>query len=387
MTKIVEYQDPATEVRGWLAYDGTSFRLAAGGCRVQHGLDAEHISTLASRMRLKQQVLGLNVAGAKCGIDLDPLSDWKPAVLTGFLEFLRDELCTQFSMGPDMGTTWSELNRYAARVGIPSVKYAIRAAQGLTDDEFFTRIDRLDDRCGALTLGQRRAGHVLAHAAIAAARATGVTGSITVALQGFGNLGRATAATLSEEGVLLVVVADEEGTVTDFSGLNVENMLSSPLRTPVTQIGVDGRRAIPQAIFDVPADVLVLAGGADAMDQTQTAVPPFSVVTVGANCGLSQEAEIALDNRGVLVVPDIIGGIGGSASMEALFGPQRTPSAQQVLDSLAWMMRDLMDDIVSTSRRRNIVPREAAMLLAAEDTVDPAAPPYGTSRYLTTRAA
>jgi glutamate dehydrogenase (NAD(P)+) len=387
MKKMIEYQDPVTEIRGWLAYDGTSFQLAAGGCRVQRGLDAGHISTLASRMRLKQRVLGLNVAGAKCGIDLDPLSDRKPAALAGFIEFLRDELCARFSMGPDMGTEWSELHRCAARVGIPSIKYAIRAAQGLTEDEFFTRIDRLDDRCGAFTLGQRRAGHALAHATIAAARATGMTGSITVALQGFGNLGRAAMATLAEEGVLLIAVADENGTVNSPSSLDAVDMLNSPLRTPVTQIAVDGRRTAPQAIFDVPADVLVLAGGADAMDQTQTAVSPFRVVAVGANCGLSQKAEVALDTRGVLVVPDIIGGIGGSASMEALFGPQRAPSAQQVLDTLARMIRDLVDDIASISRRRNVIPRDAAMLIAAKNTVDPAAPPYGTSRYLTARTA
>ena len=203
MTRDVDttYQDPAEGFRGWLAYDGQESPLAAGGCRMQAGLTARRAGRAGGRMTLKQRVLGINVDGAKCGIDYDPRAAGAQAALGRFMEFLSDELRTRFSMGPDMGTKWHELQYLAARAGLPSIKYAIKTAQGLTDTRVLHPHRRgLDDRVGPLTLTQRRAGHALAHAAIAAARAAGVTGTISCAMQGFGNLGLAAACSLAEEG-------------------------------------------------------------------------------------------------------------------------------------------------------------------------------------------
>lgn len=386
MANVMEYQDPVDGLRGWLAYDGDSAPIAAGGCRVQYGVDATHLATLAGRMTLKQRVLGLNVDGAKCGIDYMPRSDGKRAALGRFIAFIRDELRSRYSMGPDMGTEWHELQELAALAGVPSIKYAIRTAQGLTEDEFFTRMGRLEQPVGMLTLGQRRAGHAMAHAVIGAGRASGVDSSLTVAMQGFGNLGRAAAYTLMEEGVRVVAVADEYGCVADPAGLAVADMLASPHSTPVPQFAVAGQRSRAEDVFDVPADVLVLAACADAMGEKETAAPPFRAVVVGANCGLSEEAEAELHARDVLVVPDFIGGIGGSASMEALFGPRRVPSPRAVLDNLAHMMRELVDDLAATSRRHGVAPRVAALRLATRTVVDPAAPPYGHSPYFAAHA-
>jgi glutamate dehydrogenase (NAD(P)+) len=386
MPDIIEYEDPVDGCRGWLAYDGRSAPLAAGGCRAKPGLTGEELAVLARRMTLKQRVLGLNVDGAKCGIDHDPRSGDRAVVLGRFLAFLRDELHGRFSMGPDMGTEWQELQRLAIDAGIPSTKYAIRRAQGLTKEEFFARMIRLDERVGPLTLSERRAGHALAHAVIGAARAAGATGTVSCAIQGFGTLGRAAACTLRDEGVRVEAVADEYGCVADTGGLDVAGMLGSPHGTPVPHLGTRGARMPSDAVFDVPADVLVLAACADAMSDRETAAPPFGAVVVGANCGLSESAEAALHSRGVFVVPDFIGGIGGSASMEALFGPRRPPTTTEVLDNLATLMRELVGDLAGTAHRTGALPRTAALRLAGATAADPDAPPYGHCPYLFTGA-
>ncbi|HEX4706071.1 MAG TPA: Glu/Leu/Phe/Val dehydrogenase dimerization domain-containing protein [Pseudonocardiaceae bacterium] len=388
MTETIDFRDPRTGTHGWLVYDGDgrSRPLAAGGCRVQAGLDAGQLATLAERMTLKQRVLGLNVDGAKCGIDLDPRSPHKAAALGSFLAFLRHELRTRFSMGSDMGTDWQELLDHGARAGVPSVKYAIRSAQGLSDDEFFVRMGVLNERVGHLKLSQLRAGHALGHAAIAAARAAGSTGRPTVAMQGFGNLGRGAAHALLRDGARLVAVADADGTVVDARGLDVDAMLRRPLRTPVPAMA---GRSMPtrRSLFGVPADVLVLAAGADALDTDHAATVPVGAVAVGANCGLSEQVEGALHRRGVFVVPDFIGGIGGSASMEALFGPAVPPEPEQLLRTLSDLMRDLVGDIAAATRETGTSPRNAALRLAEHTDTDPAARPYGNCRYLTVHSA
>jgi glutamate dehydrogenase (NAD(P)+) len=383
MNRLIHYVDPIEGFHGYLAYHGNTSRIAAGGCRVQPGLTAETLQTLAARMALKQRVLGLNVDGAKCGIDYDPRLAGKSAALRRFLAFLRDEFGTRLSMGCDMGTRWSELEQLASAEGIRSVKYAVKRAQGLGDEDFFTRLRMLDEPAGGLTLGQRRAGHALAHAALAAA-AHGDgrgTGRLTCALQGFGNLGRAAAQTLIEQGVLITAIADEHGCVVDPRGLDVARMLGTDQSRPVTRILGSPLRLPREMLFDLPADVLILAAGEDVLTPEQAAIVPASIVVVGANCGLSPVTEQLLADRGILVVPDFIGGIGGSASMEALFGPGRPGTPQDVLDLVATMMRELVGDILVGARNRGVMPRQVALDIAAAAPVSLGGRPYGASPY------
>ncbi|WP_437592107.1 Glu/Leu/Phe/Val dehydrogenase dimerization domain-containing protein [Sorangium sp. So ce1000] len=386
MNSVLEYYDSETGVRGWLAYDGDISPISAGGCRVQPSIDRETLVQLAKRMTLKQRVLGLNVNGGKCGIALDPRSDDKAKALGGFLRFLRDELHHRFSMGPDMGTQWTELQSLAVHSGIPSVKYAIRAAQGLTEEEFFARMDLLEEQVGRLTLAQRRAGCVLAHTALAAAKVAGASRGVSVALQGFGNLGRAAAASLVEEDTVRVVaVSDEYGCVVNASGLDLVTMLSRRQGLPVQELGVACERRPTEGVFAVEADVLILAANQDALSLEQAALAPIGAISVGSNYGLSPAAEDVIERRGVVVVPDFIGGIGGSASMEALFGPRTRPSPKTVLDSLAHMSRNLVTDLCWTAHQNGISNAAAAQVLADRAHVSRDAPPYGHCHYLKSR--
>ena len=91
MTIVRSFEDAPAGVRGWLAYDGEARPLAVGGCRLQRGLTAELLEALAARMTLKERVLGLNVDGAKCGLDYDPCAPGKAARQCGLLYCLINE--------------------------------------------------------------------------------------------------------------------------------------------------------------------------------------------------------------------------------------------------------------------------------------------------------
>ncbi len=389
MTIALTYEDPVAGIRGWLAYDGETRPLAAGGCRVQPGLTPEMLDALAARMTLKERVLGVNVDGAKCGIDYDPLGPEKGRALRSFLAFLRKELATRLSLGCDMGTQWHELEQLAALEGIPSIKYAIKSAQGLTDEDFFQRLRLLDEPVGPLTLAERRAGHALACAAIAAARATvGAVEGVRCALQGFGTLGRGAACSLAEQGAVIVAVADEHGCVADPSGLDLKRMLGAPYGVPVA-VALGRAAALPrEALAELPCDLLVLAATENAVPAKQAAHIAAPAVVVGANCGLTTEAEGLMRAQGILVIPDFIGGIGGSASMEALFGSTRPPSsAAIVLDRVSCLMRELVDDVIEAARRADTSVRSVALELAVGRSADEEGRPYGSCPYLAAAAA
>lgn len=97
-------------------------------------------------MTFKQQVLGLGVEGAKCGIADDPERDGKARAMRRFLQSLRPWLEECYSIGPDMGTSFGEIESVARSLNTPSVKLAAGRAQGLNDEETIRRIDLLDDQ-------------------------------------------------------------------------------------------------------------------------------------------------------------------------------------------------------------------------------------------------
>lgn len=363
---VFRYRDPVANFGGYLAIDGQHNALAAGGFRVQPGLGAQTVARLAQAMTLKQRLLGLGVDGAKCGIDFDPADPGKQGAMRRFLRFLRPHLLTRFSMGPDMGTAWDEIECLARAEGIPSVKIAIAGAQGLPEAEVLRRIQLLDVDVGGATLGQRRAGHGLAHAALAAAGGRDGAG-LRVGVQGFGTLGRAAIQSLAASGARIVAVADEHGALVDQGGLDVGRLLTLAPQAPVAAAWPQ-RRAARSAVFHTSVDLLVLAACQNAMSAEQATALPADVgaVVVGANLGLAPEVEDLLARRGIVVVPDFVGGCGGSASMSALFGPPGCPTPDEFLDRLGGSMRALVHRVLDRAAAADLTPRAAALALCAE---------------------
>jgi glutamate dehydrogenase (NAD(P)+) len=379
-TTLITYVDPDAGFHGYLAYCGDRHRLAAGGLRVQAGIDAETVAALAGAMFLKERLLGLAVDGAKAGIDLDPSSPTKHAALGRFLRFLRPHLVERLSLGPDVGTQWDELEAVARQVDVASVKMAVARAQGFDAQQLRHRLDVLDEVVDGRTVGQRRAGHALAHAALAASAAVGPTTGrpLRVAIQGFGTLGRAAGQSLVQAGATVVAVADAEGCLLGDDGLDMAGLLSTPHCSSI--VGCPPSRAVTapcQAVFEQPVDVLVLAACEDALSLSQAGVLEARTVAVGANLGLSPESEDVLHRRGVLVIPDFVAGCGGSASMDALFGPADPPSGRSVLDQVGRRMTELVAEIVGLARDRGVTTRQAALDLCASRPDSTGARPYG----------
>lgn len=382
MTKTIVYDDPSDGFRGYLAFCGDGHRLAAGGLRVQLGLNAERIGALAEAMYLKQRLLGLSVDGAKAGIALDPSAPAKAESLGRFLRFLRPHLLERLSLGPDLGTQWDEIERLARQEHVPSVKFAVAGAQGLDEAEFHDRIRVLNEVVDGRTVGQRRAGHALAHAALGAARAVGGNqGALRVGIQGFGTLGRGAAQSLAGAGARVIAVADIDGCVVSEDGLNVGAMLKTPRGQSILSHAGGNLVAAPRdAIFEQRLDVVVLAACEDAVSDAQAAAVDVRAVVVGANLGVSADNENLLHRRGVLVIPDFVAGCGGSASMDALFGPSHCPSGRSVLDHVGSRMCGLVAEVVARVRHRDVAPRQAAIELCDLRADTTGGRPYGAWR-------
>ncbi|MEA3469146.1 MAG: Glu/Leu/Phe/Val dehydrogenase dimerization domain-containing protein [Thermodesulfobacteriota bacterium] len=378
---VVEYVDPEEGFKGWLAIDCFDHELCAGGVRVQKGLTRECVENLASTMTLKMRIAGIRADGAKCGIDYDPSSPGKNEALFRFVRAIRPYICTRYSMGPDMNTTMQELDSIVSRLGLPSMKVAVAYAQGFEAEDFLQRIKTLAQPAGNDDLGRLRAGSGLAAACFGVLDHLDIySEDATVTIQGFGGLASGAAYCLSKKGVNIIALADRKKSFIspDKSPLHIKRLLQKSTDGLIPGNEITGVYEDRNGIYNVPCDVFVPAAIEKAITAKEAAVMQVKAVVCGANLAVTAEAEHILHERGILLIPDLIAGCGGSLSMEGLFGPSSHPTVEDVLQFVDEKMRRIVKTTLERSQADNIPTRDAAIKICRERSVHPGTKPYGS---------
>jgi glutamate dehydrogenase (NAD(P)+) len=132
-----------------------------------------------------------------------------------------------------------------------------------------------------------------------------------IAIQGFGNVGRNLAAILAEQGGRIIAVSDSSGGIHNPDGLDV----SAAIEHKAIHGSFDGFAGAESITNDellvIDCDVLAPC----ALEQVITAENADKVkariVAEGANGPVTPEADQVLEERGVLVLPDVLANAGG----------------------------------------------------------------------------
>jgi len=132
-----------------------------------------------------------------------------------------------------------------------------------------------------------------------------------VALQGFGNVGSVSAKLLAQAGARIVAVQDHGGTLYCGGGLDPV-ALAQHVAAQGSVAGFAGAETLaPDSFWDVDCDILVPA----ALERQITAANAHRIrarmVIEGANGPTTPDADDILNERGILVVPDVIANAGG----------------------------------------------------------------------------
>lgn len=317
MEMVVEVLDPLTGVRGALVIDRLVGGIAAGGLRVQPGVDRGHLAELAAAMTRKQAAYGIEVGGAKAGLDMPADHPQRPAVLRRFLAALRPLIEARWSVGPDVNTSMVELEALGRDLGLPSLKICVGRARGLDDAEFLRRYALFDEPLDGWTINQLR-GPAAVKAALEAALAhlgAPIAGA-RVAVQGAGTMGGGAARLIAAAGARVVAWADDRRCLVDPAGLDVDDLLA---RRVDGRLPAGGAEAPPAAVLGAECDALVLAAIARGLSADQAASLRCRVIVEAANLALDDAAARAVEDAGVLVIPDVLASAGGSLAVEALY--------------------------------------------------------------------
>lgn len=277
---------------------------AKGGLRFHPRLTIDDVRALAMYMTWKTAVVGLPFGGAKGGVVCDPRS-----LSDGELERLTRRFTTEISLivgpdrdipAPDLGT---DAHVMAWIMDTLSMHAGFSVPASVTGKP--TSIGGSEGRYTA-------PGRGLALVTLQAMRDRGIDPSgATVAVQGFGKVGSVSAQVLAESGMTIVAVSDSTGGVHRSGGLDVESLIA--LRDEggrVSEYG-SGDRITNDELLELDVDVLVPAATEAQITGHNAASVRARVIAEGANAPLDPDADAILNDRDVLILPDILANAGG----------------------------------------------------------------------------
>jgi len=278
-----------------------------GGIRYHPEADIDEVRALAQLMTWKTALLDLPFGGAKGGIQVDParLSARELEALTR-----RFTMSISHVLGPFRDIPAPDMNTNAQVMAW--IMDAYSAGHGYTPAIVTGKPLAFGGAAGR----EQATGRGVVYVLLAAARRWGLElADLSVAIQGFGNVGSWTAITLDELGVKVVAVADIGGGVRNDHGIDVPKAVSVVRAGgSVVELG-DIEQVTNAELLTGPCDVLIPAALGSVIDEDNVGDVQASIVVEAANHPLTPLADRILEDRGVRVIPDVLangGGVTGS---------------------------------------------------------------------------
>ena len=186
----------------------------------------------------------------------------------------------------------------------------------------------------------------------------------TVAIQGFGKVGYWAAVALEAMGLKVIAVSDVNGGVTGFK--SVADVHKYLLENG-TVVGAPGTETITNTeLLHLPVDVLVPAALADAINESTASGIRAKIVVEGANAPTTPAGDAIMNDKGLLIVPDILANSGGVivSYFEWVQDKQNYFwSADEVKENLDSMMMRAFADVRALVKERKVSWRDAAMMI------------------------
>jgi glutamate dehydrogenase (NAD(P)+) len=132
-----------------------------------------------------------------------------------------------------------------------------------------------------------------------------------VAIQGFGNVGSHLARLLQEVGTTVVSVSDSRGGVYNANGIDVQAALAHKAENGSLQ-GLKNADAVTnEELVELPCDIFAPCALEQVVTEENAARVKAGIICEGANGPVTPAADAILEERGVLVLPDVLANAGG----------------------------------------------------------------------------
>lgn len=277
-----------------------------GGLRYYPDIGLDEIQTLAALMTFKCSVANIPFGGAKGGIKVDStkLSKNELERLTrGYIDRIYEVIGPQKDiLAPDVYTdaqimAWI-MDEYSRRTGY-NVTTVVTGKP--------TEIGCSTGRGTATSLG----GVFVLKEALKLIESE--PSDTKVAIQGFGKVGTWLASFLEKEGFKIIATSDVSGGIMNKKGLNIKEILKYNQKTG-SVTGCPGADKITNSqLLELNVDVLIPAAVENQITEENADKIKAKIILEMANAPVTLIADDILNERKIIVIPDILANSGGVA--------------------------------------------------------------------------
>ncbi len=194
----------------------------------------------------------------------------------------------------------------------------------------------------------------------------------TVAVQGFGNAGSVAARLLEAAGCRVIAVSDSKGGVYNAAGLDTEAVLAWKQESGAVSDYAEGERLSNEDLLALPCDILVPAAMENQITAQNVSGVQAKLIAEAANGPTTPEADHVLQDRGIMVIPDILANAGG-VTVSYFEWVQNLQEFRWKEAEVNQQLREIMDDsfgqVLALAEREQTNLRLAAYMLAVNRVV------------------
>jgi len=333
-----------------------------GGIRYHPDVTLAEVMALSAWMTVKNAVVNVPFGGAKGGVRVDPKLLSMPE-----LERLTRRYTSEINIliGQDKDIPAPDINTNEQVMAWIMDTFSMNEGK--------TSMGVVTGKPISLggSLGRKDAtGRGVFVSTVEAARRLGMQiEGAKVAIQGFGNVGEASARLFANAGAKVVALQDGSGAIANPAGLDVRAVKAFRHQSG-SLIGAPGAETIDADRFwRCDVDILVAAAMENQITASNAGSIKARILTEGANGPTTPEADLILRENGVTVIPDVLANAGGVTvsyfewvqDISAFFWTEEEINAR--LDRI---MREAFAAVWDAAQAKGVVMRTAAFVLGCE---------------------
>ena len=330
-----------------------------GGLRYHWEVNLDEVRALASLMTWKTAVVNIPYGGAKGGVCVDPrklsLKELQ-RVTRKFIDQIHEIIGPDKDIpAPDMGTNsevmaWirNQYEKYngfspACITGKPVEDYGARGREEATGRGVGILAFKLLTRLGRLPKDVR------------------------VAIQGFGNVGSHAAKFMYESEFKVVAISDISGGYYRAEGIDIPDALKYTIKHGSLKGYANADSISNEQLLELDVEMLVPAALGGCINEENADRIQAEFIIEGANGPVDASVDTRLEDRGVIVLPDILANAGGVTVsyfewvQNRQFYSWDLNRVRQQLDSV---LSKAFEDVWQESQESNVSLRTAAFMIA-----------------------
>ena len=366
----VVMDDGSTRVfEGYRIQHSTSRRPAKGGIRFHPAVNNDEVKALAAWMTFKCAVVNIPYGGGKGGVVCDPheLSERELRAITR-----RFTAAIMPLIGPDQDIPAPDVGSNAAVMGWMMDTYSMlkgHCVHGVVTGKPI-------ELGGALGRNEATGRGVMFTTRNIMKKMGMEMKGTDVAVQGMGNVGSITAKLLHQEGMKVVAVSDVSGGIYKKEGLDIPAILAylgKDRKNLLSGYEEDGMTRITnEELLELPVTVLVPAALENQINGTNADKIQAKLIVEAANGPTAAEADPILNEKGVVIVPDILSNAGGVvvSYFEWVQNIQSVSwTEEEVNAKLERIMNNSFEAVYNIAQEKKVPLRTGAYLIAVDRVV------------------